>query len=37
MNTFLCKQCGHVWVPRTINPQQCPKCKSLKWADKKAS
>ena len=26
-----CKRCGHVWTPRSDNPQMCPRCKSYKW------
>jgi len=21
------KNCSHVWIPRTENPRECPKCK----------
>jgi len=27
-----CKYCRHVWLPRTLNPDRCPKChKRHKW------
>ena len=28
---FKCKKCGHIWLPRTSNPKECPNCKSRKW------
>jgi len=34
---FQCDKCGHKWVPKSkdIKTKQCPKCKTLKWNDKK--
>ncbi len=29
--TFICKQCGHKWVPRIPSPGVCPKCHSPYW------
>ena len=29
--TVKCLRCGHTWQNRTINPRQCPKCKSPSW------
>lgn len=26
-----CFRCGFVWQPRGVNPQRCPRCKSLLW------
>ena len=26
-----CKVCGHLWVKRSKNPRQCPKCQSIRW------
>ena len=25
-----CQYCKHKWVPRQVNPVQCPKCRRLK-------
>lgn len=30
-STLHCKRCGHSWLPRTDNPQKCPKCGSYRW------
>lgn len=29
--TLHCKRCGHSWIPRSDNPQKCPKCCSYQW------
>jgi predicted Zn-ribbon and HTH transcriptional regulator len=26
-----CRRCGYEWVPKVINPKQCPFCHSMKW------
>lgn len=26
-----CKQCGHIWIPRTDHPTYCPRCFSRSW------
>lgn len=33
-----CKQCGHVWKPRTPNPFKCPnsKCQSQDYDSRKS-
>lgn len=28
-------KCGHKWITRVANPQQCPRCKSYKWRGEK--
>jgi predicted Zn-ribbon and HTH transcriptional regulator len=30
---YLCKRCGHTWLPRNkeYEPEVCPKCKSAYW------
>lgn len=30
-----CQQCKAEWVPRKKQPIQCPRCKSLRWNDKR--
>ena len=30
-----CKRCGYIWVPRTKDVRQCPKCKSAYWDKEK--
>jgi len=34
---YECKQCGHKWVPRKMNPPLCPnpKCHSPYWNEEK--
>ena len=32
-----CKRCGHAWLPRTSNPQKCPKCGSYKWNEERVA
>lgn len=27
MKKFMCRKCGHEWLPRVKKPAQCPKCK----------
>ena len=29
--TLHCLRCGHSWIPRSDNPQKCPKCGSYHW------
>ena len=31
LNGFKCARCGHVWMPRLVKPEVCPKCKSPYW------
>ncbi len=26
-----CQKCGHVWAPRIVDPQKCPRCQSTRW------
>lgn len=26
-----CVVCGHGWIRRSVNPKQCPACKSILW------
>jgi len=26
-----CKQCGHSWTPKVLDPKQCPECKAYDW------
>lgn len=28
---YCCQKCEWVWVPRTINPASCPRCKNPRW------
>jgi len=28
---YKCLLCGHTWVPRVGNPQECPNCKRRDW------
>jgi hypothetical protein len=28
---LVCNRCGHRWVMRTIEPKQCPACRSPYW------
>jgi len=32
---YLCKRCGHKWLPRIKDPRQCPKCKTAYWDKEK--
>lgn len=33
---YKCNKCKHEWEPRrNREPRLCPKCKSVKWNDKK--
>ena len=34
IQTVKCLRCGHEWVPRTPEPQQCPRCGSRKWTSR---
>lgn len=31
MNELTCKRCGYRWVPRTVEPKECPSCKTRFW------
>lgn len=31
LTKFKCRQCSHEWIPRTPDPELCPKCKSRRW------
>jgi Zn finger protein HypA/HybF involved in hydrogenase expression len=31
MKNFICRKCGHSWIPRTQKPIKCPKCTSPNW------
>ena len=37
MEKLRCKICGHKWIPRSENPNLCPKCKSTRWNDESIS
>ena len=29
--TLDCLKCGHMWIPRVVDPKICPKCGSPRW------
>lgn len=31
MELLTCKKCGYKWAARTLEPKQCPACKSRYW------
>jgi len=31
MNKKICKKCKHEWIPRVVEPMECPRCKSRDW------
>jgi len=35
MEKLVCQKCGYSWIPRTLEPKECPKCKSRYWKSEK--
>jgi DNA-directed RNA polymerase subunit RPC12/RpoP len=31
MPKYKCGRCGAEWIPRTLRPMRCPKCKTPYW------